>query len=319
MVKQFAPFRISLMGGGTDYPDFYTKYGAHVITSTIVNKGVTVYMKEMDDLFPYKFEVITKDIQRCNNVDEIKHPAVRNTLKYFNIQNARIICDSDFPSGTGTGSSSAFIIAMIKCISQIKNIYLTKENIAKIAIVIERLMCDEAGGTQDQIEIAYEGLNKISYKKGYDIIDFDIEPLRIKDYKTFSNSFVLVYTGATRKSFILSEVQKENTKNNLNNDYLLSISKLTNEFEKEIKKEIIDYKIIGNLLTESWKIKKKLANGITNDYIDELFDNIMNAGAYGGKLIGAGNGGFILALVPEENRKIFNEKIKNKVIDIKLK
>lgn len=308
------PFRLSLSGGGTDIYEYFSKYGGVVIGSTI-DKYCSVYMRRIPEIFGYKFETVCNEIQKANNINNIEHPAIRNVLKYFNIDNMRVVYDSDLPSRSGLGSSSAFIIAMIKNICEYKNIKLSKKEIATLAIYIERYMCGEDGGMQDQIEIAYGGLNLIEFnKEGFEVKEINMLSER---KKKLSDNLFLVFA---EKERLASDVTKD-IKKNINNKIKMynKLKYNTYKMYKILINDKYDIDKVGKILDENWKYKKATSSKITNSLVDKIYEEGKEAGAIGGRLIGAGSGGFFLFYVPKGNHDIFKYKMSSyKSVDFNL-
>ncbi len=319
MIITKTPFRISFFGGGTDFPDFFTKFGGKVL-STSIDKYCYVTIRHLSKFFEYKNEIIYSKIEQVKDVSSINHPMVRNALKFFDIDNIRVTYDADLPARSGLGSSSSFAVGLVNALAKLKNINLTKKEFADIAIHIEKEMCMEDGGIQDQIAASFGGLNLLNFEKNIDFCDtlninsyeFLVNSLNInkEKIKKLENNLMLFFTGISRNSF---EIQKETQKSiekNINN--LLFINDIVDE-AVNILTTNKDIDLFGKLLNETWKLKKSLHKNISNNYIDDLYETGIKNGAIGGKLLGAGGGGFILFYVREENKKNIKDIFKNLV------
>ena len=334
MVIAKTPFRISFFGGGTDFPDYFEEYGGKVLSTTI-DKYCYVNIRHLPHFFDYKNEIIYSKIEQVKNVSDIEHPMVKNILKLFNIENLKVTYDADLPARTGLGTSSSFAVGLINAICKYKkiydvkfknnlsdNVYDIKKNIADLAIYVERVMCNEAGGVQDQIAASFGGLSIINLKKqtkksfyNIDIMNFngyeyEVEKLNIgkEKIKRLSNNLLLYFTGIARNSF---EVQKETEKViKKNNDNLKIMNGLVDKaYDILIKSD--NYIEFGKLLDYTWELKRGLSKGISNDYIDDIYMKAKKAGAIGGKLLGAGGGGFLLFYVEDEKKANVENALKD--------
>jgi D-glycero-alpha-D-manno-heptose-7-phosphate kinase len=298
MIISRTPFRISFFGGGTDYPVWYQEHPGAVLSTTI-DKYCYITVRYLPPFFPHKYRIIYSKIETVKNIEEILHPAVRETLKFLNInKGVEIHHDGDLPAKTGMGSSSAFTVGLLNSIYALKGIMVSKDQLAKEAIHIERDMLKENVGAQDQIATAYGGFNKINFN-GND--EFKIEPITITRERVnqLENHLMLYFTGFSR---IASKVAKAQIKNTpLKQRELILMYQMVDEAINILNanKNIIEF---GNLLNETWKLKRSLTNKISNSMIDTIYEMALKAGAIGGKLLGAGGGGFMLLFVPPEKQ-----------------
>lgn len=304
MIVSKTPLRISFVGGGTDNL-IQHNFDGNVISTTI-DKFIYVGLnKKFDDTIRFSYS----KTENVKNINFIQHQMLRETFKYFNIlKGLEIISVADIPSfGSGLGSSSSFLVGVINLINHYKNLGLTKHDIAKIACRIEINILKKPIGMQDQYNAVYGGLKWYKfYKKKYvKVNNINISKQRLKN---FHQKLFLVYTNQVRKSDkILSKVKK---KTNLNS--LFEISQLAREFKKELVSG--DLNMLGKLLHQNWLIKKTLSKNTTNNKIEQLYDYGINSGAIGGKLLGAGGGGFILFFVDKKNKKKFKNRFLDKQI-----
>jgi D-glycero-alpha-D-manno-heptose-7-phosphate kinase len=291
-----SPFRISYFGGGTDKPEYFHEYGGAVISATI-NKYSYVYVKDCPQFYKHKNDIITLHIDRTQTISEIEHPLIRNVLKYYKKENQRIFHDGDLPGGSGLGSSSAFACALVLAYESLAGKYVTKRDIANIAIELERGKdwCDEPGGWQDQITSAFGGLNVISFKNTY-----IVEPLVI-DQEALQSWTMLFYTGKQRNAFeIAKSVSIEN-----NISKLRDIARISDKAFSAIKSS--NWTDVGHLMHESWMLKKSMSSMISPDWADDLYAGARKAGALGGKLLGEGGGGFLMLFCdPKLQQKVTN-------------
>ena len=291
------PFRMSFLGGGTDFPAYFNEYGGCVLSATF-NKYSYVTVRELPALFDYRNQFTYSKIERFNSPDELEHPLVREALKYIGTDRVQIAYDADLPARSGIGSSSSFAVGLLNELHLLKGEKLSKMELAKEAIYLERVLCNEAGGVQDQLAVAFGGLNKITFDAdGYKILPVDISH---KSKKQFNNNLLLVFTGFSHFSGEVAVTQQNNIPHKISE--LNEMKSLVAEGEKILVSgnSLDDF---GRLLDYTWKLKRTLSDRISTNEIDELYDSARKAGALGGKILGAGSGGFMLLYVPEEKRE----------------
>lgn len=304
MIITKTPFRMSFFGGGTDIPEFFNVHGGSVISSTF-NKYCYVHVRHLPRFFDYSSQVVYSQIERVKSIDEINHPAVRECMKYLDMRELIVSYDADLPARTGLGTSSSFVVGMLNAFYALKGKYAGKKKLADEAIHIERDLCNEAGGWQDQIAASFGGFNRIDFScNGYEVSPVIISPERKHE---LNNNLMLFFTGFSRLS---SEIQND-TKKNIHDKtrQLLDMKALVDESERILTDKHSDLDDFGRLLHETWKLKRQTGNKISTGDIDSLYERAMNAGALGGKLLGAGGGGFLLFYVPEENQKFLAESL----------
>lgn len=303
MVITQTPFRMSFFGGGTDIPDFFEKYGGSVISTTF-DKYCYVTVRHLPPYFDFKTHLTYSKMEYANEIDEIEHPAIRNTMKYMGMSHIRLTYDADLPAKSGLGTSSAFVVGMLNAFGALNGQFSDRDRLAKAAIYIERTMCNEAGGWQDQIASAYGGLNRIDfYDKSY-----SVRPIIISDSRKekLQKCLMLFYTGFSRFSYKVFENQKDNRDRI---GYLVEMKKLTDQAEKILEQTDCDLNEFGKLLGMEWELKKKTGNGISNENIDRIYKVAEAAGALGGKVLGAGGGGFMLFYVCPEKQQAVREAL----------
>ncbi len=291
MIITRAPFRVSFCGGGSDIPSFYEEYGGCVL-STSIRK----YMYLTIHNYFYKDQIRLKysKTETVKNYDEIEHKYFRQCLKTFGIMGVEITSMADIPSGTGLGSSSAFTVALLHLLYTFKGEYVSKYKLAKDACVVEIDKLRAPIGKQDQFAAAFGGLNFYEFKRNGFV---NIEPIIMapQSYKMLENNIMMFYLGGVHSA---AEILKEQNNNVRKSDKVKAqkqMCDLTRMLKEELQKNNVD--AMGELLHENWMLKKTLANGITNPLIDETYENAMNAGALGGKLLGAGGAGFMIFYV----------------------
>lgn len=297
MLTTRTPFRMSFLGGGTDFPAYFNEYGGCVLSATF-NKYTYVTVRNLPALFDYKNQFTYSKIERFNSPDELEHPLVREAMKFIDIDRIQIAYDADLPARSGIGSSSSFAVGLLNELHLLKDEKLSKMELAKEAIHLERVLCKEAGGVQDQLAVAFGGLNKITFDAdGYRIIPVDISH---KKKKEFNENLMLVFTGFSHFSGEVAVEQQNNIPQKITE--LNEMKSLVNEGER-ILASGSDLDDFGRLLDYTWKLKRTLSDRITTDEIDRIYSSAINAGALGGKILGAGSGGFMLLYVPKENRE----------------
>ena len=260
-------------------------------------------MRHLPSFFEYKNQFTYSKIERFDQVDDIKHPLVRAALKHVSTEKIQIAYDADLPAGSGIGSSSAFAVALLQGLYALKGEYPDKMALAKEAIYLEREYLKEAGGVQDQLAASFGGFNIIHFDKD----NYRIEPLDISDdtKENLNKNLLLAFTGFTHFSGEIAAVQQKNISSTISQ--LDEMKSLVYESSALLKKGELDN--FGKLLDYTWELKKSLSQSITNNSIDTLYQKAKNYGALGGKLIGAGGGGFMLLYVPFEKQEEFKTKL----------
>lgn len=289
---------MSFFGGGTDFPEFYLEHGGAVISTTF-DKYCHVNVKELPDIFGYKTFLSYAQTEKVNSVDEIKHPAIRNAMKWLGLERIALNYDADIPSKTGLGTSSSFSVGMLNAFYTLQGIIKSKRELADDAIHLERVLCGEAGGVQDQIAAAFGGFNRIDF--GAD--GYTVKPLEISEERKqlLNSNLLMFFTGISRFSFEIQETTKEAVSRKKSE--LTEMLKMVDIAEKILVEPNCSLGDFGRLLNETWLLKRSISNKISTDYIDECYEKAMNAGALGGKLLGAGGGGCLLFYVPEDRHE----------------
>jgi D-glycero-alpha-D-manno-heptose-7-phosphate kinase len=304
MIISKTPYRVSFFGGGTDYPDWYLKNGGEVISATI-DKYLYLSIRSLPSFFEHKYRISYSKIDLAKNIGEIEHPVVREALKLYEFYKevnlgTELHYDGDLPAKSGMGSSSVFVVGLLKILLGLKK-KISPLNLAKKSIHFEQTILRETVGSQDQVAASYGGFNILNFKKNG---SFTVENL-IKDdsqLKILSENLLLVYTDLSRTAnwIAKSYINKLNTSRKDNLDKIVKQTKLAkNLFLAK------DYDSIGSLLHEAWMEKRLLSNKVSNNYIDSIYNNGLKNGALGGKLLGAGGGGFILFYVKKNKQKKF--------------
>jgi D-glycero-alpha-D-manno-heptose-7-phosphate kinase len=290
------PFRISFFGGGTDYPVWYREHGGAVLATTI-NKYCYLSCRYMPQFFDFKTRVAWSQIEHVKNRSEIQHPAVRAILEFLNIEEGvNIHHDGDLPARAGLGSSSSFAVGLLHALHALRSEMNTQRQLALEATHIEQVCLEENVGNQDQISAAFGGLNRIEFG-GQD--QFTVSPVILPQERlqSLQDNLMLVFTGLSRNASDIAEEQVKSTSRNY--QQLSTMYEMVNE-ATEILKGSGDLTDFGRLLHEGWQLKRSLTGRISSDYIDQIYNRALNAGATGGKLLGAGGGGFMLFFVKPE-------------------
>jgi D-glycero-alpha-D-manno-heptose-7-phosphate kinase len=301
MIITRTPYRVSLFGGGSDFPNWYLNNLGKVISFTI-NKYCYISARELPPFFEHDYRVSYSKVETAKKIDDIRHPAFREIIrKYGRGRKYEIHHHGDLPAKSGVGSSSAFAVGLINALSKFEEKNLTWPAIANAAIEMEQKILQEIVGSQDQIACAVGGINEISFGPGTEWVNRSIT-LPDTTVQEIENSAVLIFSGIQRFSSKISEHLLINL--NKSSQYLERNVELVDECIKVLEsgKSLIE---IGNLLNESWRIKRAINRMSTNSFIDDFFDKAMKCGAVGGKILGAGGGGFCLFWVDPNNRERF--------------
>lgn len=307
MIITRTPFRMSFFGGGTDMKDFFMEHGGAVISTTF-DKYCYVIVRHLPRFFDYSTELSYSKIERVTDIDAIEHPAVRNAMKMLDMHELRLTYEADLPARSGLGTSSSFAVGMLNAFYALKGKYADKKKLADDAIYLERILCNESGGWQDQIAASYGGFNRINFNKDgtYDVYPLIIHPDRKKQ---LDDNLMMFFTGFTRFS---SDMQKVNAKGyHDKTKQLLEMLDLVDEAQKILTDKKANLDDFGRLLDHTWKLKRQTGGAITTNSIDELYQRGIDAGAMGGKLLGAGGGGFLVFYVQSEKKQAVKEAMKD--------
>lgn len=307
MIITKTPFRMSFFGGGTDMESFFMENGGAVLSTTF-DKYCYVNVRHLPRFFDYSTELSYAKIERVTDVNDIQHPAIREAMKMLDMHEIRLTYEADLPARSGLGTSSSFAVGMINAFYALKGKYADKKKLADAAIYLERELCKEAGGWQDQIAASYGGFNRINFNSdGYEVLPLIINPERKRQ---LNNNLMMFFTGFTRFS---SDVQKANASNKADKvNQFKEMLALVDEAEKVLVDKQSDLDEFGRLLDHTWRIKRKTGNTVSTNSIDELYDKGLKAGALGGKLLGAGGGGFLVFYVEPDKQ----EKVKKAMEDL---
>jgi D-glycero-alpha-D-manno-heptose-7-phosphate kinase len=291
------PFRISFFGGGTDFPDYFNSFGGKVLSSSI-DKYAYVTLRDLPPYFNHKTQITYSRIERVSELKEIEHPLVRETLKFKGINSVHVVYDADVPAQSGLGTSSSFAVGLLNCISAYQKKSINKYQLAEEAILLERKLCNEAGGYQDQIAASFGGFNTIEFSSsGFKVKKINIIKTRLQQ---LNENLLLFFTGFSRLSSTVSTHHNNNIVKNYNE--LNKMKSLVDDALKIIENNELNLDTFGILLHDAWVLKKSFSSHVSNSLIDEIYFKALKAGALGGKILGAGGGGFILLYVNKKNR-----------------
>ena len=300
MIITRTPFRISFFGGGTDFPAWYRENGGAGLSTTI-DKYCYVHCRKLPPFFDNKHKIVFFSKQEAfNEIDEIQHPAVREVYRFMNVSDGLVMQhDGDLPSHSGLGSSSAFTVGLLNALYALQGRMITKKRLAFEAIHVEQEMIKEAVGSQDQIAAAFGGLNKIVFSAN----NIEVNPVTIASEKIahLQSHLMLFFTGFARFAV---EIEKDKLQQlDSKKTELRTMHQMVDTAIDILNGDASCYGDFGRLLHETWLLKKSLSHKVSTNQIDEIYQNGMDAGALGGKILGAGGGGFILFFVEPEKQE----------------
>lgn len=306
MIITKTPFRMSFFGGGTDLPGYFNEYGGAVLSTTF-DKYCYVNVRHLPRFFDYSTELSYSKTERVKCRDDIQHPAIRNAMKYLDMREIRLTYEADLPARSGLGTSSSFAVGMLNAFHALKGEYADKRKLADEAIFLERELCMEAGGWQDQVAASFGGFNRISFQNNtYEVLPVIISPERKKQ---LNNNLLMFFTGFTRLSSDIQKVNALDKKDKI--QQLKEMHSLVDEAERVVTNKAANIDEFGRLLDYTWKLKRQTGAAVSTDCIDELYAEGIKAGALGGKLLGAGGGGFLIFYVQPEKQQAVKEAMKS--------
>ena len=306
MIITKTPFRMSFFGGGTDIESYFRENRGAVLSTTF-DKYCYVNVRHLPRFFDYTTELSYSKTERVTDIDSIEHPAIRNAMKMLDMHEIRLTYEADLPARSGLGTSSSFAVGMLNAFYALKGKYVDKRRLADEAIYLERVLCNEAGGWQDQIAASFGGMNRINFSAdGYEVLPIIISPERKKQ---LNDNLMMFFTGFTRLS---SDVQKANSITaNDKMTQLKEIYSLVDEAEHVLTDKNTDLDDFGKLLDYTWRLKRQIGSSISTNIIDEIYEAGLKVGALGGKLLGAGGGGFLIFYIHPERQNALKEAMKN--------
>ncbi len=304
MIITKTPYRISFFGGGTDHPAWFRENGGKVLATTF-DKYCYISLRSLPPFFDHKYRIVYSAIESVKKIEDIQHPAVREVLKYFNLSKGmEIHHDGDLPARSGLGSSSSFTVGLLNALYAFDSKFRSPHDLAKTAIHIEQDLIGEFVGSQDQISASYGGFNKIEFYKNN---TFSVEPMIVSESRKqdLSDNLMLFFTGISRFSSEIAQSQLLNMNNC--SSQMGELQDMVDEGVSILADSKTPLENFGILLGRSWKTKMSLSIKITNSEINDIYNSAIKAGATGGKILGAGGGGFLLFYVKTE----YQEKVKD--------
>lgn len=306
MIISRTPFRISFFGGGTDFPVWYRRHGGSVLASTI-DKYCYLTCRYLPPFFEHKIRLVYSRIEHCNEIAEITHPAVREVLGHLQIdRGVEIHHDGDLPARSGMGTSSSFTVGLLHALYALKGYMATKQQLALESMHLEQDILRETVGSQDQVSAAYGGFNRIVFLPNG---DFAVQPVTLGPdrLQELERHLMLFYSGIQRTSGAIAAsyvqaMEEKRRELRLMKDLLEESISILNGGE--------EIRAFGELLHEAWMVKRSLSLAISNPQVDEIYGEALRAGAIGGKLTGAGGGGFLLLFVPPESQTVVRERLR---------
>jgi len=299
MIISKTPLRISFFGGGTDYPGYYEVYGGETLGTTI-DKYIYLTLSRLSAFFDHRIHIGYSKSELARTVDEIQHPSVKACLKHLGIDSGvEIFVMADLPARTGLGSSSCFTVGLLTCLHAFKGNLVSKDFIAREAIHIEQKLIGERVGSQDQVATSFGGILNIHFNKQ---ATFRAEPLPASQERValLQDHLMLYFTGISRTAHEILEEQAGRMEHNSN-----ALGRMRQQVKEachilcDPKRDLREF---GEMLHESWTLKKSLSSRVSNEVVDDAYAKARRKGAVGGKLCGAGGGGFILLFVPPDRQ-----------------
>ena len=297
MIISKTPVRVSFFGGGTDYPNYFKVYGGSVL-STSIDKYIFITVRKTNTFSDFKYRISYSKLQTCQDVSEIEHPVVRAAIQHMNIPyGLEINIISDLPARTGIGSSSSFTVGLLHALYALTGKMVSKQQLADEAIYLEQELLQERVGVQDQLAAAYGSLNHMLFTEG----GMQVNPVIVsKERKhALERNILMFYTGLSRYASMILEEQVKKTDDKVINTELKDIYNMVNEGLTILSDNSRNMDDFGRLLHQGWMKKKSLSSAISNTFLDDIYEKAINAGAIGGKLLGAGGGGFFIFYVPQ--------------------
>lgn len=308
MIITRTPFRISFFGGGTDYPAWFLKHGGRVLSATI-DKYCYISCRRLPPFFDHKHRIVYSQIENTISTNDIKHPAVKAVLQWSGIgEGLEIHHDGDLPARSGLGSSSAFTVGLVHALEALRGRYASKYDLARNAIHIEQDLIQENVGSQDQVAAAYGGFNVVEFHKNglFDVSPVIVDPKRLNE---FWSHLMLCFTGVSRYSSVIAKSTIDNL--NSRETELSSMQGMVAEALSILQNHGASITQLGELLHQSWQIKRTLSDSVSTPDIDQTYATARAAGAGGGKILGAGGGGFMLLFAKPANHARIRERLQN--------
>jgi D-glycero-alpha-D-manno-heptose-7-phosphate kinase len=308
MIITRTPFRISFFGGGTDYPAWYRENGGAVLATTI-DKYCHISCRHLPPFFEHKHRIVYSKIENVQTIGEIEHPAVRAILGWMKCEiGLEIHHDGDLPARSGLGSSSSFSVGLLHALAALEGKYVTKEELARNAIHVEQNIIGESVGSQDQVSAAFGGFNRIEFRRND---SFEVAPLILPRERIaeLQSHLMLFFTGFSRIASTVAESKIQNFKNR--KAELERMGEMVDDAVRVLQSPGSAIGEFGELLHEGWTLKRRLSTKVSTAEIDTIYENAMKAGATGGKILGAGGGGFLVLFVKPELQGSVRDALKN--------
>ena len=306
MIISRTPFRISLFGGGTDYPDWFREHGGAVV-GLAINKYCYLTVRRLPPFFEHRTRIVYSQVELVNDHAEINHPAVRAILTEAKVQEGlEIHHDADLPARSGLGSSSSFTVGLLNALAAMDSRMMSKRDLGREAIRIEQDVLKENVGSQDQLWAAYGGFNRIDF---FPDGNFAVQPMIVSQVRRreLNQSLMLFFTGFSRFASDFAQEQIKNMKSR--RAQLRTIRSMVDNAIDIITDPAAPIRELGELMHESWQLKRELASTVSNSQIDEIYEAGRASGAIGGKLMGAGGGGFMVFIVDPERREEVRQRL----------
>lgn len=304
MIYTKTPFRMSFFGGGTDFQPYFEEHGGAVLSTTF-DKYCYVSVRHLPRFFDYRSQLTYSKIEKVAEAEEFEHPLVRNAMKFLDMHDLCISYDADLPARSGLGSSSSFAVGLLNAFHALKGQYANSEQLAKEAIYVERELCMESGGWQDQIAAAYGGMNRIDFGPN----GFEVTPVIIQKERKekLNQNLLMFFTGFSRFS---SEIEEQKVKGiHSKTTELKELTQLVQAGESILTDRHGDLDEFGRLLHHAWELKRGIGSGVSTSELDYMYQRAVDHGALGGKLLGAGGGGFFIFYTPEEYQNSVKEAL----------
>lgn len=317
MIVTRTPFRISFFGGGTDYPAWYRGHGG-VVLATTIDKYCYISCRYLPPFFEHKHRIVYSNIENVRDTAEIQHPAARAVLEWAGVQEGlEIHHDGDLPARSGLGSSSSFTVGLVHALSALRGRYISKEELASSAIHIEQNIIKENVGSQDQVSVAFGGFNRIEFRQNN---TFEVSPviLSAERIAELQRRLMLCFTGLSRIASDVAKSQIDNIKIKTRDSELIRMKEMVGEGINILQNPSASIDEFGTLLDEAWRHKRALSDRVSNPQIDCLYEEAVRGGAIGGKILGAGGGGFLLLFVRPEKQAQVRARL-NKLIHVPFK
>lgn len=317
MIISKTPFRVSFFGGGTDYPEYFSKNGSGAVLGTAIQNFTYISCANFHSrLFDYSIRIAYRQVECIKALEYIQHGPFRECLRWCGIErDIEVNCTAELPAFCGLGASSTFVVGLLNALYAYKGKGVRAMDLAYQAINLERNILKESVGCQDQVFAALGGFNLIEFRSTDDIIVHRL-PLSPERISTIQDHLLVVFSGIRRKADELSSKQLQ--KIDANRERLLTMRNLVDK-AYEVLSSAGDLEKFGQLLHEQWLLKRSLDDSVSNSTIDNIYKEALDAGALGGKLLGAGGGGFMLFFVPPEKKNLVRKALENlEIIDIKI-